>query len=150
MLDFAGRFTCDVTGRFAFGIECNTLEDPDNEFLEKGLSVFKIGRSQMLRIFANNYPTLARWLRIKLTPDVIEEFFLDIVKNVVQQREADLAELGRRIDQINNKDSISFLMGVKDPEKHLLDGNTERPGKLSVGQIAAQGFVFFLAVSPST
>lgn len=138
----AEKFTCDVIGRYAFGIECKTLEDKNSEFLKMGLEALHkriTWFTRAVKYVAVNYPNLSRRFALKFTRPIVEDFFLKIVEDVVRSREQDSTE--------NGSDAISFLMRIENENEELFDNRKDRPGKLSIGQIAAQSFVAFLAVS---
>ncbi len=96
-----------------------------------GLKVFQLPRNSFLRqILAVTYPNLARKLKIKTVRDDVHEFFMSIVKDVVEYREK---------NNIKRNDFMDLLLQMKNGE--ILEN------KLTVEEIAAQVFVFFLAVS---
>lgn len=95
-----------------------------------GLKVFEQPRNSFLKqVIAVTYPQLAKKLRIKTIRDDVSEFFMKIVKDVVEYREK---------NKIKRNDFMDLLLQLKNDENS--------GGKLSIEQIAAQAFVFFLAV----
>lgn len=138
--DILARFTTDIIGSCAFGIECSSLEDKTAKFLEMGLRVFQQPRNSFLKqLLAVTYPDFARKLGIKSTQDDVSEFFLNIVKDVVTYRET---------NNVKRNDFMELLLQLKNNGEHA-DNVTQsnQLGKLTIEEIAAQVFVFFLAVS---
>lgn len=130
--EILARFTTDIIGNVGFGVECNSLEDSKAKFLEMGLKVFEQPRNSFInQIIALTYPNLARKLRIKTIRDDVAEFFMNVVKDVVEYREK---------NNVKRNDFMDLLLQLKN------DGTAAVEGKLSIEQIAAQVFVFFLAV----
>lgn len=121
------RFTTDVIGSTAFGIECNSLEDPTNQFYEIGQKAFSPGNF-LKRSFLQTYRELGRKLRMRLSSKAVEEFYVDVVKKTIQYREENQNE--------KRKDFMNLLMELRDPSK---------PDPLTFNQILAQSVVFFLA-----
>ncbi|KAL7046236.1 hypothetical protein ACKWTF_002519 [Chironomus riparius] len=119
------RFTTNIIGSCAFGIDCNTFEDKDSKFLEMGLKAFEQPRNTFLKqMLAITFPDLARKLGIKIVRDDVADFFMKIVKDVVEYRES---------KNIKRNDFMDLLLQLK------------HEGKMSFEEIAAQAFVFFLA-----
>jgi cytochrome P450 family 6 len=121
------RFTTNIIGSCAFGIDCNTFEDKDSKFLEMGLKAFEQPQYNFLKqILAITFPDFARKLGIKIVRDDVSDFFMKIVKDVIEYRET---------KNIKRNDFMDLLLQLKNE------------GKMSFEEIAAQAFVFFLAVS---
>ncbi|EAA07732.1 AGAP002865-PA [Anopheles gambiae str. PEST] len=140
MKDILGRFTTDVIGTCAFGIECNTLKTTDSEFRKYGNKAFELNTMIMMKTFlASSYPTLVRNLHMKITYNDVERFFLDIVKETVDYREA---------NNVKRNDFMNLMLQIKNKGK-LDDSDDGSLGKGEVGmtqnELAAQAFVFFLA-----
>lgn len=127
--DVLARYTTDVIGTCAFGIECNSLENPNAEFREKGLATFdKPRHGQFIAAFKNTFRALSRKLHLKSLHDDVSEFFLKVVYDTVEYREA---------NKVQRNDFMDLLIKIKN------DQVAER--KLTMNEIAAQAFVFFLA-----
>ena len=122
--DVLSRFTTDVIGSTAFGIDCNSLEDKTTKFYEMGLKAFT-NFNFFKRSFVMSYPNLARKLHIKTSNKEIREFYIDVVRNTIKYRE-DNPELQRN-------DFMNLMMKLKEADA------------LTFNQIAAQSVVFFLA-----
>lgn len=130
--DLLARFTTDVIGTCAFGIECNSLKDPNAEFRKMGRLVFEAPRhSSIFAIALFGFKNLARKLHVKVIRDDVSNFFMGVVKDTVEYREK---------NNVRRNDFMDILIKLKNEEN--LDGNL---GKLTLNEIAAQAFVFYLA-----
>ncbi|XP_058826765.1 cytochrome P450 6a2-like, partial [Topomyia yanbarensis] len=124
--DVMARFTTDVIGSCAFGIECNSFKEPNSEFRKFGQLVFETPRhSLMMSLFLRLYPDAGKRLRIKSLRDECSEFFYKLVKNMMNYREK---------NEIERNDFLNMLIQLRKNEKQL-----------SVEEIAAQSFIFFAA-----
>lgn len=133
--ELLARFTTDVIGTCAFGIECSSLKDPEAEFRVMGrqsLSKFRHGTFGMA--FLTSFPNLARRLHMKMTPDHIEEFFLRIVKETVDFREK---------NNIRRNDFMDQLIDLKN--NRLMKTETGESTSLTIEEVTAQAYVFFNA-----
>lgn len=131
MNDLLGRFTTDVIGTCAFGIECNSLKDPNATFRQMGKKVFdqpKLG--SIGRIIVASFPALARMLGMRAHHKDVTDFFLNAVKETVAYREQ---------NNIKRNDFMDLLINLKN------NPATSEHGGLTIEEIAAQAFVFFLA-----
>ncbi|XP_062552473.1 probable cytochrome P450 6a14 [Armigeres subalbatus] len=136
MKEILARFTTDVIGTCAFGLECNSLHDPEAEFRRMGRQIFSFANGRMLKIvFAQQFRSLARSLHLTLTDKEVSDFFIGAVKNTVKYREE---------NKIERSDFMSLLMKLKNAEP-LEDTNTHSMDPLTLEEVAAQAFVFFLA-----
>ncbi|XP_052839472.1 LOW QUALITY PROTEIN: cytochrome P450 6a9-like [Drosophila gunungcola] len=122
--DILARFTPDVIGTCAFGIECSSLKDPpDAEFRVMGRrAVFEQRHGTIGIVVINCFQNLARRLHMKITIEDAEHFFLRIVRETVFFREQNNIRRNDFMDQlIDLKNSVS----------------------LTILEMAAQAFVFF-------
>ncbi|XP_055585308.1 cytochrome P450 6a2-like [Uranotaenia lowii] len=134
--DVLQRFTTDVIGNVAFGIECNTMQNPDSDFRKMGCKAFQFTTWNLMKTFvAMQYRGLAKTLKIKLMEDDVERFFLDITKSTVKLREQ---------SNVQRNDFLKLLLEIKNQGKLSDDPNSGGEG-LSMRELAAQCFVFFLA-----
>ncbi|XP_044260375.1 cytochrome P450 6A1-like [Tribolium madens] len=119
-------FTIDVIGSVGFGLECKTFEDEDSPFRIYGKKVFKdsVLRSLKRVFLTSNFPDLARKLGVLAFPSDITDFFLKVVTDTVRYREE---------NHHTRSDFLQLLIDMKNNET------------LTIEEIAAQCFVFFLA-----
>ncbi|XP_031624600.1 probable cytochrome P450 6a20 [Contarinia nasturtii] len=127
--EWLGRFTTDVIGTCAFGIECNSLKDPQAKFREMGRKVFDQPKLNTFeRMLIMSCKSLAKLLRICTHHKDVTDFFLNIVNETIEYREN---------NNVQRNDFMSLLIELKNAKN-----DTDR---LTINEIAAQAFVFFLA-----
>ncbi|XP_034476699.1 probable cytochrome P450 6a21 [Drosophila innubila] len=133
--ELLARFTTDVIGTCAFGIECSSLKDPEAEFRVMGRKALTDLRHNMLGLtLLNSFPKFARSIHMKQTPEHIEKFFMRIVKETVSYREE---------NNIRRNDFMDQLIDLKN--NRLMKSETGESMSLTIEEIAAQAFVFFNA-----
>ncbi|XP_013100111.2 cytochrome P450 6a8 [Stomoxys calcitrans] len=126
--ELLARFTTDVIGCCAFGLECNSLKDPEAKFRKMGQKVFTERRhGRLLFAFAQAFPDLARKFGMAFIPEDVSQFFMKVVKDTVEYRER---------EKVERNDFMNLLIELK---------NRNDTEGLTLEQIAAQAFVFFLA-----
>ncbi|RZB40990.1 p450 domain containing protein [Asbolus verrucosus] len=124
--DVLACFTTDVIGSCAFGLECKSFEDESSPFRVYGKKIFATTRPQRYkRMFATNFQKLARMLGVRNNPKDIADFYMNVVKDTVNYREK---------NNYTRNDFMQLLIDLKNGE----DG-------LTINEVAAQSFVFFLA-----
>lgn len=132
------RFTADVIGSVGFGIECNALKDDQTEMM-KMTQFFDIRdpKTRAKFFFINVFDKVAKKLKMKLTPDFIEEYFMRVIRGTYEHRMNN-----EKVDTRN--DFMSMLLKIH-KEGKLSEDETESVGKISFNELAAQAFVFFAA-----
>lgn len=129
--DICARYTTDVIGTCAFGIECNSINDPNNQFRAVGKDFFAKPRySGIARSMMMAFPNVARRLHYKVFRDDDAAFFMRIVRETVAYRETNAER---------RNDFMDLLIQLKNEEPK--DGSAA----LTMNQVAAEAFVFFLA-----
>lgn len=122
-------FTTDVIGSCAFGIDCNSFKEPDTPFVKYGRKSFTADKNHMFQILVGStFPELARILHFRPLSKDVTNFFMDIVIKSIKHREE---------NSVKRKDFMQLLVDLKNHE------NNEEA--LTVEEIAAQAFIFFLA-----
>lgn len=120
------KFTTDVIGNVAFGLESNSLQNPNSTFRQMGLKFFNFDRKRQLKLFAVlSFRNIAKALKIALTPKDVSDFFITIIRDTVEYRKE---------NQIERKDFLDLLLKVKNGGKSL-----------SLNEMTAQSFVFWIA-----
>nr|XP_008200098.2 PREDICTED: probable cytochrome P450 6a23 [Tribolium castaneum] len=84
--------------------------------------------------YVKNFPDLARFLKVRAFPKDIGDFFLKVVKDTVNYREK---------NNFTRKDFMQLLIDLKNNKLVGEEGKSERG--LTIEEVAAQSFVFFLA-----
>ncbi|XP_060658143.1 cytochrome P450 6a2-like [Drosophila nasuta] len=134
--DLMARFTTDVIGTCAFGIECNTLRTPVTDFRTMANKAFTDMRhGPLLTAFHFSFPNLAAKLRMRMIPDDVHEFFMGLVNETLAYREK---------EKIKRNDFMEMLIELKQKGSFTLDNGEVITG-LDIGELAAQVFVFYLA-----
>ncbi|XP_055697243.1 probable cytochrome P450 6a14 [Phlebotomus papatasi] len=133
--DIIARFTTDVIGNCAFGIECNSLKDPETEFRQIGRKVFESSYFGFLRnFFVMMFQDLSRMIKIKINRPEVTEFFMRVLKETTEYREK---------NNVKRNDFLSLLLQIKNTGK--LEGDDTDLGKITFEELVAQTFLFFAA-----
>ncbi|KAH8254069.1 hypothetical protein KR032_008331 [Drosophila birchii] len=134
--ELVARFTVDVIGICAFGIQCNSLRDEKAEFLHFGQRSFVDKRhGPLLFSLLFSYPKLAKRLGFIRRAPHIQKFYQRIVYETVARREK---------DNIRRNDFLDLLIDMKNQEEIILENGQVVSG-LTMEEILAQCFVFFIA-----
>lgn len=126
--DFCARWTTDVIGTCAFGIECNSLTDPNAEFMNYGRKIFaKPRHGPLLMSFLDDYKTIGRALHFKKYADDVTEFFMRVVRDMVEYREK---------NNVSRSDFMDMLIKLKN----------EKPSDdpITFNEMAAVAFSIFV------
>ncbi|CAG9859768.1 unnamed protein product [Phyllotreta striolata] len=143
--DLLARFTTDVIGNVGFGVETNSLKDPASEFRQHGINVFQFNlREKFLFFLIMVLPTwLIKKLGFSLNPPERTNFFTNLVEQTVRYREE---------NNVYRKDFMHSLIQLKNFGKvHCLEEGSlvgkinQSDRTLSINQMAAHAFTFFLA-----
>ncbi|XP_059610495.1 probable cytochrome P450 6a14 [Phlebotomus argentipes] len=133
--DVLARFTTDVIGSCAFGIECNSLKDPNTQFREMGKKTFELKGFDFIRIlFITMFPNIGRALRMKMNKDDVTDFFMNVLRETIEYREK---------NDVKRNDFLSLLIQLKNTGK--IEGEDTDFGKITFEELAAQTFLFFAA-----
>lgn len=135
MHDLLSRYTIDVIGTCAFGIECNSFRDPDNEFRRYGKIAFdKLPHSPLVVYLMKAFRKYANALGMKMLHEDVSSFFSNVVRDTIDYREK---------NNVVRNDFMDLLLKLKNTGR--LEEAGEEIGKLSFDEIAAQAFIFFNA-----
>ena len=108
--ELTAKFTTDVIGTCAFGIEMSAMEDEDSEFRKMGREVFAVNLQNVIRLkFKQFMPTLYDLLGYILPHQKFAPFFTRVVSETMRYR---------RENNIVRPDFINMLMELqKHPDK---------------------------------
>nr|CAD7194492.1 unnamed protein product [Timema douglasi] len=149
------KYTTDIIGTCAFGLQFNSLKNPDSEFRAMGRKIFQASAIKKAKILlAKAFPFLAELFNISFFDKEASNFFLNVVNDTVEHREKnnisrnDFLQL---LIQLKNKGHLAEdrTSGKEDSHLYYKIGNGEsrndKEFELNDGLLAAQCFVFFLA-----
>lgn len=129
--DLSGRFTTDVIGNCAFGIECNSLKDPYTKFRIMGKRLLSLTRTEQLINFLEIlFPKMMIYFGTSFLPKEATDFFWRVIKDTSEYREK---------SGVRRNDAMQLLLDMMS-KNGKEDGNT-----LTFEEVAAQAFVFFIA-----
>lgn len=128
----------------AFGIDVDSINDPNNQFRVCGRKIFESTIWNGFRLVMNFFiPKMMTLLRIKSVDKSVEKFIMSVVKQNLEYREK---------NNVSRKDIFQLLIQLRnsgavqldDEWKTVIKGE-ESQKSLSLNEIAAQVFVFFEA-----
>ncbi|XP_037941488.1 probable cytochrome P450 6a23 [Teleopsis dalmanni] len=121
------RYVIDLVGSIGFGLNCNSLKNPNAEFKKMVDKSFKLRHNLIIYASMYVFPNLSRKLGITYYTDDVQKFFLRIVNETVKYRE----ETG---DQRN--DFMNLLIELR---------NSDKTGCLSIQDITTHAFTLLTA-----
>ncbi|XP_032675720.1 cytochrome P450 6A1-like isoform X2 [Odontomachus brunneus] len=126
----SARYTTDVIGSCAFGLDTNSLSDVDSEFLQMGREAFTPKWYNLIRLrIKQSTPWLFDILGYILPQTKVTKFFTRIVMENIDYREK------------NNIVRHDFVDTLRELKSHPHEIDIELTDSL----IASQAFIFFLA-----
>lgn len=86
--ELAAKFIIDVIGSCAFGIQINALIDEESEFHRAAKRLSKPSyKTTLWRMLRTSMPRLYRLLGVQLVDPNVTSFFMDVVSQMISQRE---------------------------------------------------------------
>ncbi|NP_001352788.1 cytochrome P450 6a14 [Bombus impatiens] len=129
--ELAARFTTDVIGSCAFGIEMNSLSENESDFRRIGKQIFSTDFWKILRIRIRQILPPLHVLLARILPyDEETKMIMGITRETIEYREK---------NKIVRPDFMNILMELKRHPERVADI------KLSDDLLAAQTFIFFAA-----
>ncbi|XP_066146277.1 cytochrome P450 6a2-like [Euwallacea fornicatus] len=140
--EIMARYSTDVIGCCAFGLDCNTMRDPEADFRKMGCRAFTQTIGDVIKmIIIRSFPSIAKLLRIGVFSSDVTQFFRRVVSETIAYRES---------NNIQRSDLMQLIIELKRNGK-IAEGDEKiktsfQPGlALTVDEAAAQAFIFFLA-----
>lgn len=123
--EWLARYTTDVIGNIAFGLNCNCLENPETEFRKHGKTLFRVDEpvAAIKWLIVNSFQTISRKLGLMLNPKAASDFYLKTFKEAIEYRED---------NKINRNDLVQMLVQIK------------QSGLMTFNELAAESFIFYI------
>lgn len=142
--EISASYATNVIASVAFGIEVDTIAQPNNDFRVCGRKIFESTFWNAIRLSLNFIaPKMMSILRIKSVDTSVEKFIMSIVKENLEYREQ---------NNVVRKDFFQLLVQLRNTGTVQLDDQwetvikaDEKQKSLTLNEIAAQSFVFFAA-----
>lgn len=133
----AMRFICDSIGSCGFGLDCGALSQSDPYLLNIADNLFPYNKLRLAYWFLTGvYSRLSRFLRLKVMPKYVSDYFRTMINETVQYRED---------NQVMRRDFMNLLMQIKNKGCLTEDESGEVLGNITVDELQAQAFVIFFA-----
>ncbi|KAK7789224.1 hypothetical protein R5R35_007049 [Gryllus longicercus] len=145
------KMTTDIIGTCAFGIQFNSMKNPDSEFRKMGRKAFSSTKKLSIQRIIQLYcPPLRKLFNSQFPPKDVGDFFIRAVSETVDYRQK---------NNIKRNDFLQLLLDLKNKGKLDVDDEYSNISSNDVGVengdikdveltdnlLAAQAFVFFLA-----
>lgn len=128
--DLTSKFTIDVIGSCAFGLEMNALKEEHSEFQQLGRKIFRSTPKTMIRNLLKEIPWFYKHFGIILDDHDVTKFVTDLTRDTMEYRKR---------NNVRRHDFVDTLIDLKDhPEKLGVNNVTDE-------FLTAQLFVFFAA-----
>ncbi|GJQ73209.1 Cyp6a9 [Trypoxylus dichotomus] len=129
--DLIARFTTDVIGSCAFGIECDSFANPQSDFRKYGEMMFEETPVKATKnLFAFTYKNLAKKFGVLNMEKEIADFFTKVATDTYSYRKK---------NNIQRSDFMQLLMEMKDND------SDRSMSALSMNEFVAQVILFFIA-----
>ncbi|CAD0196843.1 unnamed protein product [Chrysodeixis includens] len=121
------RFTTDVIGSCAFGVDPGSLKNPESPFLKMSQKMFKIDRSTLLKRYCRTFfPRLFKLLNLRSYSEDVEAFFTSIISQVLSERRSGM----------QRHDFLQLMLNEQ---------NTDSCFPMTDALITSNSFIFMLA-----
>lgn len=149
MKSFFERFTLDVIATCAFGIECNSLKDPDCEFVKiasrfNDISIF----DRILILFVVLLvPQFAHLFRLRLFNGQVTEFLVNVVKKTKEYRSTHKEQKWNDFLQLMIDAAEEEKEGCDEKQDNSATNNSKKASAAVLNEetIIAQALLFLLA-----
>lgn len=136
--DLVARMNTNVITSVAFGIEVDTINEPQHVMRQMGVKVFEPNLIAGLRFFTSFFtPKVNEYFRFKFVNDEVERFFKSIIEKNVTFRET---------SNYQRDDLMQTLIQLKN-DGFADGGSVEADGditKITLNDVCAQSFGFYL------
>ncbi|KAI4456042.1 cytochrome p450 [Holotrichia oblita] len=131
--DVMAKYTTDVIGSCAFGIECNSFKDPNSDFRKYGKLMFEENSIKALKnLFALSFGNIAKKIGIKNMEPEVAEFFTKVAIDTYNYRIE---------NNIKRNDFMQLLIEMTDKDNNA----DQKSNGLTMNDFVAQVILFFVA-----
>ncbi|KAK9885354.1 hypothetical protein WA026_010851 [Henosepilachna vigintioctopunctata] len=145
------RYTNDVIATSAYGYQCDSLKDENNEFYIRGLQttdmsgLWKFIKFDMLRAF----PWLGKIIKVELFDGDVTNFFGKIIEENVLYRIENKIERPDLIDLLMHADKSTSngetVVSSMKENKEQNNGHQKKNLRFNIEDITAQALIFFFS-----
>uniref|UniRef100_A0A1B6M5I4 Cytochrome P450 n=1 Tax=Graphocephala atropunctata TaxID=36148 RepID=A0A1B6M5I4_9HEMI len=141
------RFTMDVIATSAFGVEIDSINNENCQFFSTVGQMLKTTKARFFRRFlVNFFPTLVKFLPVKLIPPEVTDLLTSAVRESVMYREKNNIKRNDFLNILIETRTHSSGTEISDNSGRNNAESTTGPSKgLTIEQMTAQAFVFFIA-----
>lgn len=143
--DLLARYTTNIISSVAFGIENDCINEPEHIFRKMGAKIFqpslKMAIIGILFVFT---PKIFKYIKVKGSEKVVEDFIFSVVNQTIDHREKNNISRNDFMQLLIQLKNQGFVTADKDSTEEKSSTKTDVK-KLTVNQIAAQVFIFFIA-----
>ncbi|CAB3365186.1 Hypothetical predicted protein [Cloeon dipterum] len=148
--DLMGCLFTDIIGSCIFGITCNTIKEPNNQFRVMGKKLFEFDFVQALKSMISFFmPEVAMKLKLTSMPPDAIEFFKKLSKDIVEQRKKSKVvqkDFMQLLMELQEKGSVAVDADEEESERHNeLQHDAAKDFQMTDIDLAAQATIFFLA-----
>ncbi|KAK4873113.1 hypothetical protein RN001_015142 [Aquatica leii] len=139
--DLSSRLGIDVIASCAFGIEADSLNNPNSQVKKNATEYFRSSiRNTILLLIGMINPRILSFFRINFVSKKVTNFFINLMEETVDYREA---------NNVIRKDFIHLLLQIKNNANIIDDAvgsfeKTDLAPQLTIKEMAAQSLVFFV------
>lgn len=136
--DVTQRFTAEVIGSCAFGVECNALKSTNEpEILHISKEVFESNIfTAFYFFFISLCQGLAKLLKCRVFKKTVQDYFMPMIGNTVKHRED---------NNIHRSDFLNMVMNLKNHGTIYDDKKGSESDRITFNEMCAQSFIFFFA-----
>lgn len=110
--DLTAKFTTDVIGNCAFGLEMNALADEKSAFREIGRKLFKLDWLRLVKISVReHFPTLFGYLYPVFKEKTMTNFFVSTLKDTIDYREKNNIRRNDFVDNLRDLKKTTTKIG---------------------------------------
>lgn len=142
--EISARHTTNIIASVAFGLDVDTISEPNHEFRENGRKFFASTFMNGIRFFVRFIaPKLMPILRMKGIASDVEQFFKTLVKQNLEYREKNnfvRKDFFQLLIQLRNNGTVQL-----DDQWNTVINANENQMSLTLNEMTAQAFIFFAA-----